>query len=123
MVVAPMSDMLENHKAGRLKIIAISSPQRSSLAPEVPTLKEAGIDVEVPGWFALYGPAGMSRDIVTKTSKTAFEIMAQASVKERMLRMGMASAVLSPEDTLAVQRKEHALWGPLVKSSGFTPED
>jgi hypothetical protein len=49
--------------------------------------------------------------------------LAPQSVKERLNKMGMTSAVISPEETLQLQRKEYGMWGPLVKSSGFTPED
>ena len=123
MVVAPMSDMLEYHKVGRLKMVAITSAQRSILAPDVPTLKESDIDVEVPGWFALYGPASMPAEEVKARHKIVSETLGQTNVKERLLRMGMISAVLSPEDTLKAQKSEHLMWGPLVKSSGFSPED
>jgi tripartite-type tricarboxylate transporter receptor subunit TctC len=123
MVVSPLSDVLEHHKAGRLKIIAVSSPLRSQLSPDVPTLKEVGIDVEVPGWFALYGPAGMSVDLVKKYNQALVDTLAAPAVKERLNKMGMTSAVISPEETSQVQRKEHGMWGPLVKASGFTPED
>ena len=123
MVVAPMSDMLEYHKVGRLKMVAITSAQRSILAPDVPTLKESDIDVEVPGWFALYGPASMPAEEVKARHKIVAETLGQTNVKERLLRMGMISAVLSPEDTLKAQKSEHLMWGPLVKSSGFSPED
>jgi tripartite-type tricarboxylate transporter receptor subunit TctC len=123
MVVSPMSDVLENHKAGRLKIVAISSSQRSLLAPDIPTLKESGIDVEVPGWFALYGPTGMSADLVKKYNQALLETLAPPAVKDRLNKMGMVSAVISPEETAQIQRKEHLMWGPLVKASSFTPED
>jgi tripartite-type tricarboxylate transporter receptor subunit TctC len=123
MVVSPLSDVLEHHKAGRLKVVAISSPQRSALAADIPTLKEVGIDVEVPGWFALYGPAGMPTDLVKKYNQALAETLAPPAVKDRLNKMGMVSAVISPDDTLQVQRKEHLMWGPLVKASGFTPED
>jgi tripartite-type tricarboxylate transporter receptor subunit TctC len=123
MVVSPMSDVLENHKAGRLKIVAISSSQRSLLAPDIPTLKESGIDVEVPGWFALYGPAGMPADLVKKYNQALLETLAPPTVKDRLNKMGMISAVISPEETTQIQRKEHLMWGPLVKASSFTPED
>jgi tripartite-type tricarboxylate transporter receptor subunit TctC len=123
MVVSPMSDVLENHKAGRLKIVAISSSQRSLLAPDIPTLKESGIDVEVPGWFALYGPAGMPTDLVKKYNQALLETLAPPAVKDRLNKMGMISAVISSEDTAQIQRKEHLMWGPLVKASSFTPED
>jgi tripartite-type tricarboxylate transporter receptor subunit TctC len=123
MVVSPLSDVLENHKAGRLKVIAISSPQRSILAPDVPTLKEVGIDVEVPGWFALYGPAGMATELVKRYNLVLADTLAPQAVKDRLHKMGMISAVISPDETSQLQRKEHLMWGPLVKASGFTPED
>jgi tripartite-type tricarboxylate transporter receptor subunit TctC len=123
MVVSPLSDVLEHHKAGRLKVIAVSSPQRSLLAADVPTLKEVGIDVEVPGWFALYGPPAMPADLVKKYNQAAADTLAPPAIKERLNKMGMVSAVISPEETSQLQRKEHAMWGPLVKASGFTPED
>jgi tripartite-type tricarboxylate transporter receptor subunit TctC len=123
MVVTPLSDVLEYHKAGRVKVIAVSSPRRSPLAPDVPTLKESGVDLEVPGWFALYGPTGMPNDLVRKYHHLAANALAQNSAKERLTRMGLVSAVLSPEDTLIEQKREHQLWGPMVKASGFTPAD
>jgi tripartite-type tricarboxylate transporter receptor subunit TctC len=123
MVVSPLSDVLENHKAGRVKVIAVSSPQRSLLAPEIPTLKEQGIDIEVPGWFALYGPAAMPADIVKRYNQALIDTLAPQTVKDRLNKMGMVAAVISSEETSQVQRKEHLMWGPLVKSSGFTPED
>jgi tripartite-type tricarboxylate transporter receptor subunit TctC len=123
MVVSPLSDVLENHKAGRVKVVAVSSPQRSLLAPEIPTLKELGIDVEVPGWFALYGPAAMPVDLVKRYNQALVDTLAPQAVKDRLNKMGMVSAVISAEDTSQVQRREHLMWGPLVKASGFTPED
>jgi tripartite-type tricarboxylate transporter receptor subunit TctC len=123
MVVSPLSDVLEHHKAGRVKVVAISSPQRSILAPDVPTLKEVGIDVDVPGWFAMYGPAGMPADLVKKYNQALAEVLAPQAIKERLNKMGMISAVISPEETAQIQRREHGIWGPLVKASGFTPED
>lgn len=123
MVVAPMSDMLENHRAGRLKIVAICSAQRTPLAPEVPTLKEAGIDVEVPGWYALCGPAGMTPALQKTIHQAAAHLMDQPAVKDRMLRLGMQSAVLDPQQTAQAQQRELRMWAPMVKASGFTPED
>jgi tripartite-type tricarboxylate transporter receptor subunit TctC len=123
LVVTPLSDVLEYHKAGRVKVVAVSSPRRSPLAPDVPTLKESGVDLDVPGWFALYGPTGMSSDLVRRYHQIAANALAQNSAKERLARMGMVSAVLSPEETAVEQKREHAMWGPMVKASGFTPAD
>lgn len=123
MVVAPLSDMLEQHKAGRLKVVAVTSPERGVLAPEVPTCKELGVALEVPGWFALYGPAGMPNEIVDNLNRIIQEVSAQPQIRERLLKMGMVPAPTTREQTLALQRSEHAMWERMVKASGFTPED
>jgi tripartite-type tricarboxylate transporter receptor subunit TctC len=123
MVVAPMSDMLEHHKSGRLRVVAVTSPERSAFAPEVPTCNQEGIALEVPGWFALYGPAGMSNEVVDNLNRISHEALAAPSTRERFMKMGMVPGPTSRQQTLELQRKEHALWGPMVKASGFTPED
>jgi tripartite-type tricarboxylate transporter receptor subunit TctC len=123
MVVSPLSDVLEHHKAGRLKVVAVTSAQRSTLLPDAPTLKEIGIDVEVPGWFALYGPAAMAPDLVKKINQALADTLAPQGIKERLTKMGMISAVIGADETSQIQRKEHLMWGPLVRASGFTPDD
>ena len=57
--VSPVTEALELHKAGKVHIIATTGAKRSPFVPDVPTFKELGIDLEVPLWFAVYGPAGV----------------------------------------------------------------
>lgn len=123
MVVTPMSDVLEQHKAGRLKIVAITSPERSRIAPDIATCRELGLDVEVPGWFALYGPAGMPDAVAENLNRIAGEALANAAIRERLLKMGMLPATVSRQRTRELQVAEHRMWEPMVKASGFTPED
>jgi tripartite-type tricarboxylate transporter receptor subunit TctC len=57
--VSPVTEALELHKAGKVRIVATTGAVRSPFTPDVPTFKEQGIDLEVPLWFAVYGPAGV----------------------------------------------------------------
>jgi tripartite-type tricarboxylate transporter receptor subunit TctC len=123
MVVAPLSDMLEQHKAGRLKVVAVTSPERGALAPEIPTCKELGLPLEVPGWFALYGPAGLSTEVVDNLNRVVHEALGSPQMRERFLKMGMVPAPTTRSQTLELQRAESAIWERMVKASGFTPED
>ncbi len=123
MVVSPLSDQLEHHKSGRIKVVAVTSPERSVLAPEIPTCKQEGIALEVPGWFALYGPAGMPNEVVDNLNRIVQESLVVPAIRERLMKMGMLPAPTSRAQTLELQRREFALWGPMVKASGFTPED
>ena len=121
--VSPLSDMLEHHKQGRLRVVAITSPQRSPLAAEIATCKELGIDLEVPGWYALYGPAGMPSDVVERLNQLVTQALSSTTIRERCLKMGMIAAGSTRVQTLEMQKREFALWGKMVKASGFTPED
>lgn len=123
MTVSPMSDMFEHHKAGKLKVAAITSPERSPLSPDVPTCKELGIDLDVPGWYALYGPAGMSPEVAERLNQLTTEAMAQPAMRERCLKMGMVTAATTRAATLDLQKREFVLWDKMVKASGFTPAD
>jgi tripartite-type tricarboxylate transporter receptor subunit TctC len=65
----------------------------------------------------------MSADLVKKYNQALVETLAPSAVRERLNKMEMVSAVTSAEETAQVQRKEHLMWGPIVKASLFTPED
>jgi tripartite-type tricarboxylate transporter receptor subunit TctC len=119
MCVSPMSDLLEHHKLGRLRVAAITSPQRSPLAPDVPTCKELGIDIDVPGWFALYGPAGMPNEAGERLNQLVTQALGTATLRERCLKMGMIAAGSTRAQTLELQRREFALEGGEEKRPGW----
>jgi tripartite-type tricarboxylate transporter receptor subunit TctC len=65
----------------------------------------------------------MPPDVVRRYHGIVAAALAQSAAKERLARMGMVSAVLTPEETTVEQKREHQMWGPMIKTSGFTPED
>lgn len=119
--VSPVTEALALHQAGKVHIIATTGATRSSFVPEVPTLKEAGVDLEVPLWFAVYGPAGMPAATVDKLRKAIDAATTSAAGKERLSKLGLVPAPLTPAELEALRQRESALWGPVVKASGFTP--
>lgn len=96
---ANISDVLAQVKAGRLNAIAVTTPQRSALVPDIPTLAESGY----PGfsyatWQALVGPAGMPRDIVDRLNAEVGRIMAMPDVKAQFASFGTDVSTSSPEE-------------------------
>ncbi|MGA0569407.1 Bug family tripartite tricarboxylate transporter substrate binding protein [Variovorax sp. VNK109] len=118
-----MGDLIEFHRAGKIKIIATMGSERSPFLPNVPTLKESGIDIVVPGWIALYGPAKMPADTLQKTHAAVTQAMQATSFKEGMLRLGWTASPSTPTEMGDQQRRELAAWGPVIKAAGIQPEE
>ena len=68
-VVTTTSDLLEQHKAGRIRVLATSDKARSPFLPDIPTFKEAGYDIEGTGWYGVYAPAKTPADVVGQTQQ------------------------------------------------------
>ena len=106
-------------KDGKVKILAVSTPQRSPQAPEVPTVAESGIpDYDFVAEIAIYAPTGTPRDIVQKLSAQAARAVKQPDVVERFKQLGI-DAVGSTPDALAQQNKaNYEKYAKVVKASG-----
>lgn len=110
------STYAEYVKAGKLKALAITSPKRWPLLPDVPTLSELGMpNFEATGWIAIVGPAGLPADVVAKVNKVANEFIASKQGKETMDRLGMVPAGGTPEQLRAFMASELAKWTPAAE--------
>ena len=108
-------------KSGRAKVIAVTGPQRSAIAPDVPTVSESGLPgFEVTGWYGLLGPARMPRAIVMRLNEQVNKVL--PDLKERYAEMGTEPAGGSPEQFAQFIRTEIEKWSRVVKSSGAKPE-
>ena len=121
--VTPLTEAIELHKAGRVRVIATTGDKRSPFVEGVPTFKESGIDVYAPLWFALYAPAATPPDTVDGMRRALHQSLATPAVKERLAKLGLVAAPSSSAEQLMLQQRERALWEPVIKASGFTPED
>jgi tripartite-type tricarboxylate transporter receptor subunit TctC len=121
--VSPVTEALELHKAGRVRIIATTGATRSTFVDGVPTLKELGIDVEVPLWFALYAPAATPAATQEKLRAAVHAGLATPAAKERVSKLGLTAWPVGAAELRALQKRESAVWETVVKASGFTPGD
>jgi len=123
MAFAPIPATYENHKGGRIRMLAVTSAKRSALAPEIPTIAESG----VPGFEAVlsYGvvaPAGTPRAIIEKLNKALNDVLKSDEVRTRLAREGAEPAPSTPEEYAALIDREEKQWGPIVKASGAKAE-
>ena len=114
-----VSEALENHKAGKARVIAVTGMQRASQMPEVPTLREQGIPMDASAWFAMYGPANMPPAVLAKLNQTVVAALKDAVFRKKISDMGFEPSGSTPEQLAAVQRADLAKWEKPVKASGF----
>ena len=96
---ANISDVIGHVRAGKLNAIAVTTPQRSAIVPDVPTLAESGFpDFSFSTWQAVVGPAGMPAEAVARLNREIVKTMATQEMKDRFLAIGTDAATSSPEE-------------------------
>ena len=110
-------------KAERLRALAVTSPERLSAMPNVPTLKEAGVQgLELKEWEGFVAPAGTPKALIAKWNQDVFQVLAQADVRTRLAELGMTVADRNkPEDFGGLIRRELEHWGGFVRANGLKP--
>lgn len=112
-------EFAENHRAGKLRILAVSSPQRMAQFPDVPTLREAGVNIEASAWFGLFGPAGMQAARVEALNAASQAALRQADVAAKLSNLGLTAAPESAADMARRMAADKARWEPVIKATGF----
>ncbi len=103
----PISAGLPHIKSGRLRALAVSTATRNPTLPDVPTTGEAGVKgADAPLWFGVWGPAGMSSDLVRKINADVRKALADATVRERLANTGNQPMDMSPQEFARFVRSE-----------------
>ena len=113
-------EMIELHRAGKVRILGTSAATRSPLLPDVPTLTESGLaGVEGTGWFAIYAPAKVPEPTVRQLNAAINKALAAPELRERFTKLGLEPTGGSAADLAKRMVDDTARWGPVVKASGF----
>jgi len=113
-----VSETAEMHRAGKARIIAVTGGQRDPQVPEVPTLKEAGVNMEATAWFAMYGPAGLKGEALTRLEKAMMKITRSPAMKEKMTKLGYEPIGSTSAELAAAQKVDLARWEKPIKATG-----
>jgi tripartite-type tricarboxylate transporter receptor subunit TctC len=117
--IVTIADAIPQHRAGNVRIIAVSSAERSPFLPDVPTLKERGVDLVADGWYGMWLPAGSSPDFAKQLSAAVATSLAKPDVREKLMAIGLIPVGSTPEGLSQELAADIALWQPIVKATGY----
>jgi len=120
-----LASQLELHRAGKVRILAVSGTRRNASLPDVPTAHEAGIDAfdHANASYSAFVPAGTPAAVVQRLERAFVAAMQQAQVKSAMARAGMVATGLPGDAVKRALSAERDFWRPLVQASGFRSEE
>jgi tripartite-type tricarboxylate transporter receptor subunit TctC len=119
MVVMPAISVVPHVQAGTVKMLAVTTPQRSPLLPDVPTLKESGVDVEADAWNGLIAPAGTPPEVLAKIQREVLEAIHSPDVKAKFAAQIMEPVGNTPAAFKAQIESDLARWTPVIQQAGI----
>lgn len=119
LAIADIGSIQPQLKSGRLKVIGVMSKERSTLAPNMPTLAESGIPgYESSGWFAILAPAGTPPGIVARLNTEITTVLRLPEIRERFSSAGLEPLTSTPEQLVQLIKTETVKWARVIKASG-----
>ncbi len=109
-------------KTGRLRPLAVTSPTRSPVMPDVPTLLESGFKVEVLPWYCVLGPAGLPKPIVDRLNTEINKVLKEPAFQERLVGLGATVIGGAPQQVVDIIRADLPKYGKAIKDSGAKPD-
>jgi tripartite-type tricarboxylate transporter receptor subunit TctC len=109
---------VQYQKSGKLRMIAVTSEKRASMAPEVPTFVETGYAIVAENFFGISGPAGVPRNVVDALNQATQAALKDPKLQASFAELGIATGNMTPEQFTAFVQKQVNDWGPAVKASG-----
>ncbi|MEZ5705747.1 MAG: Bug family tripartite tricarboxylate transporter substrate binding protein [Burkholderiaceae bacterium] len=121
--VGSVPDFIANHKAGKLRVVAVMGAQRQAALPDVPTFAEVGINgfEEVP-YYGLFAPVGTSREALARLEAAVQKVVAMPSVRDRLTAMGLTVGYMSGAELGKREAAYREVWAKIIKDSGYQPQ-
>ncbi len=118
--VASVPDFIENHKAGKIRIVAVLGGARQPALPDVPTFAELGLAgfEDVP-YYGIFAPAGTPKAAIDRFSEAVAKVIAMPDVRERLTAMGLTVGYMSPQQLASREHAYAQTWARIIKASGF----
>jgi len=113
-----VSETAELHRSGKVRIIGVTGGQRDPQVPEVPTLKEAGVNMEATAWFAMYGPAGLKGEALTRLERAMMKMVRDPAMQAKLRALGYDPIGSGSADLASAQKADLARWEKPIKATG-----
>ena len=115
--------MLPYVQRGEMRGLAVTSPKRSALVPELPTLRELDLAAaEIEGWFIVLGPAGVPDAVAQKLNAAINKVLAAPATAERLATMGAEPLIGPPQDVTTLVSDDRDRWGKVIRDGNIKPE-
>ena len=114
-----VSPTLPHIASGRVRVLAVTSPSRTSLLPEVPTMIESGFEFLTEGWYGVLAPRGTPQAVIDALHKAVVQAMGSADLKARMVKLGVETSASTPAELTKVIRDENEKWRKVIKAAGI----
>jgi tripartite-type tricarboxylate transporter receptor subunit TctC len=123
MIFAGFGQVQPFAKAGRLRVLAVTSPVRSPLAPQAPTVAESGLPgFEARSWFAILAPTGTSADIVNRLNTSIAKLLQAPEIREQLARQAADPMGGTPQQVKAFIKSEVSKFARIAADAGLRPE-
>ncbi len=121
-IMAPIP-ALAQARDGRLRMLAVLLPKRSTLVPDVPTIAEAGMPgVSITPWTGLFGPAGISREVLARLSRDLNAVLSRPEIREQIGRQGVEVQTTTPAELAAHTKEQYQAWTRVIRETGIPQE-
>lgn len=113
-------DFIENHKAGKIRVVAVLGGARQATLPDVPTFAELGLKgFEDMPYYGIFAPAGTPKAVIDKFSDALAKVIAMPDVKDRLTAMGLTVGFMTQQQLATREHAYTQVWAKLIKDSGF----
>ena len=121
--VGSVPDFIENHKAGKVRVVAVLGGKRQAALPDVPTFAELGLAgfEDVP-YYGVFAPAGTPKASIDQFTAALGRVIAQPAVHERLTAMGLSVGLMTGQQLAAREGAYKQVWTRIIKASGFQPQ-
>jgi tripartite-type tricarboxylate transporter receptor subunit TctC len=121
--VGSIPDFIENHKAGKLRVVAVMGNARQAAVPEAPTFAELGLAgfEDVP-YYGLFAPAGTPQAAIDRIGEALAKVVAMPDVRDKLTAMGLAVGYMPQQQLASRERAYTQAWARIIKASGFQPQ-
>jgi len=121
--VASIPDFIENHKAGKVRVVAVLGGARQAAMPDVPTFAELGLAgfEDVP-YYGIFAPAGTPKAVIDRFGEALAKVLALPDVRERLTALGLTVGFMSSQQLAAREHAYAQTWARIIRASGFQPQ-
>ena len=117
---APVNNVIQQAKAGKLRIIAAATDKRIAALPSLPTVAESGLPgYQVENWIGLAAPAATPKNIMSRMNTELAKVLAQPETREKLAAQGIETLTATPEQMAEMIRNDLKRWGKVIREAGI----